>query len=101
LTTRTQVTVKIELATKEKLVAEAIRRRPAGKKQVQIGRVIDWLAQHYRWGQPLGVRQIAWKIACHLSWQMTLFSGVTLGIIWQNFCANKTLCGFWRETRTS
>ena len=47
LTTRTQVTVKIELATKEKLMAEAMRRRSAGKKQVQIGRVIDWLAQHY------------------------------------------------------
>ena len=47
LTTRTQVTVKIELATKEKLVAEAMRRRPAGKAQVQIGRVIDWLAEHY------------------------------------------------------
>jgi hypothetical protein len=47
LTTRTQVTVKIELMTKEKLVAEAMRRRPAGKKQVQIGRVIDWLAQNY------------------------------------------------------
>jgi hypothetical protein len=47
LTTRTQVTVKIELATKEKLMAEAMRRRSPGKKQVQIGRVIDWLAQQY------------------------------------------------------
>jgi hypothetical protein len=34
----------MELRPKRNLWLKQMRRRPAGKKQVQIGRVIDWLA---------------------------------------------------------